>query len=407
MIVDQENHVILNSGIPNKHQMITGSSGYGKSYYVAHHAEQCAEEGSHVIILDTSNSYTTTELKKHGFHRWKKLTIYDKVGFILNTEDPAEAASIVHASLVEAFDITSYHQRGTLLQACEALFVSAKGFTFPWLTAYLEYEHISEEDGEIRSNIRRLLTKLQSFGDYTDLVVSMGQLDAVHGGAIQICQLSGMPEHMRAQATAFLLKMLWTEIRSSDEGSRRCDVLILDEIQNLPLSPSSALYSMIRESRKFDLELVLATQFLTGFSAEAQNALMLCGVRLFFHPTSQDLVPISQILSEDHHTEWRKILRGLERGEAVLAGEYRVEGGTRTSSLPIKVIIRGGGDVDTGDSIILEAPDFDDIPVVVDRDPAEKNPGDDSLGVVPYGMIRGIRVCPRTPLISSSKTRKD
>ena len=282
------------------------------------------------------------------------------MGFVIQAADPESAAGTVVAGLAEAFGITSYNQKRILLDVTTDLFRTQRGFTFPWLVAELELlREALKHSFDLKANIVRLLTRFEPYGDLYRLFIVMAKVDAIPGGLIEIVQLSDLPAHQRKHLTAFLLSLLWSQIRSSNEDCRLCDTLIIDELQNLEINADSSLYSMIRESRKFGLQLVLSTQFLTGFSAEARDALQMCGTRLYFHPTSQDINAISALLSEERQPEWRKLLRGLERGEAVLSGQYRLKEGTRTSSLPIKVIIGSEGCREEDESVIYRVVDGD------------------------------------------------
>ena len=168
-------------------------------------------------------------------------------------KDPESAAGTVVAGLAEAFGITSYNQKRILLDVTTDLFRTQRGFTFPWLVSELELlREALEHSFDLKANIVRRLTRFEPYGDLYRLFIVMAKVDAIPGGLIEIVQLSDLPAHQRKHLTAFLLSLLWSQIRSSNEDCRLCDTLIIDELQNLEINADSSLhhrYCLVRTHR--------------------------------------------------------------------------------------------------------------------------------------------------------------
>ena len=150
------------------------------------------------------------------------------MGFVIQAADPESAAGTVVAGLAEAFGITSYNQKRILLDVTTDLFRTQRGFTFPWLVAELELlREALKHSFDLKANIVRLLTRFEPYGDLYRLFIVMAKVDAIPGGLIEIVQLSDLPAHQRKHLTAFLLSLLWSQIRSSNEGCREEDESVI------------------------------------------------------------------------------------------------------------------------------------------------------------------------------------
>lgn len=153
---------------------------------------------------------------------------------------------------------------------------------------------------------------------------------------VEILQLSGLSALCKEQMAVLVLELLWSEI-VSNQGALRYDAILLDEFQHFPFTESSALNKMLREGRKFHLQLILSSQFISNYSLAEQDALNQVAHRMFFRPTHKDLPFISRYLGEENEQEWRTQLKVLERGECVLSGNYHLAGRTRIWATPVVV----------------------------------------------------------------------
>lgn len=127
-------------------------------------------------------------------------------------------------------------------------------------------------------------------------------------------QISDFGELQRKFCAEFLVELFWQSIRY---GEKSGDVFILDEFQNMTLKPGSALSAMLREGRKYELSVWLATQFLGNYDKESVDTLFQVGHKIFFRPTENDERNIADFIDQNKSNIWRKLLRELEVGEAI------------------------------------------------------------------------------------------
>lgn len=110
---------------------------------------------------------------------------------------------------------------------------------------------------------------------------------------------------------------------------------MLDEFQFMPLKSGSALYNMLREGRRFNLSLLLSTQFISNYDKEAIETLLQAGTKLIFRPSEKDVRFSAEIIDGERIAQWRQILNNLDIGEAVLKGNYRLNSNRFNSNTPI------------------------------------------------------------------------
>lgn len=109
--------------------------------------------------------------------------------------------------------------------------------------------------------------------------------------------------------------------------------IIIDEFQNLSLRQNSVLMEMLRESRKYGVHLILATQSISNFSKEVMAAINQTAVQLYFRQSASDLKKVATFIEPTNGGRWTLILKSLAIGESVATGDFSI--GERDISQPI------------------------------------------------------------------------
>lgn len=342
MIEDLEGHRIRLAEVPNGHMLVLGQSGCGKTYFCCHRLEEIVEEGGNALVVDYSNSYSREELVNHKVQIEvdEKNPCETTVIFELKAGDKALAVEQITNALVGIADIQSYKQRELLQSCCEELLEDNKPFSFPDLIQRLrvslwELEGVKGE-GDTRQNLSRLLARFMKLQHLKKFFVGIDTQEKPQGRGVTILQLSDLPEELSHVITALCLNLLWQEIRGS-KGKPRYSTILLDEIQNLNLKPGSALYSLLREGRKFGVNLILSTQYICDFDAAARAALEQAGTMLFFHPRVDDCKWIGRQLAQKQDRDWTMPLLSLKKGQALLYGNYYLNDNKCMSIRPLIV----------------------------------------------------------------------
>lgn len=329
MLTDRENNWIRLSDSPNRHILVLGSSGQGKTFFCCQRMEEELERGRNVLVYDFSSSYREKELEKAQFKYREKVEMLNPYGE--QNYFPVKMASVdrflksILDVLVNAFNIRSYWQKKVLLQAIKVHMKSHSAFNFAEFFCTVErlYVQKREEEGtsDERDSFLKILTRLEPYSDIEN--VNFEYRDEVNRkNGMTIIQLSDFPEHQRQFLTEFFIGMLWEEIMT--DGNVGYDTVVLDEFQHLSMSKYGALPKLLRQSRKKGLSLILLSQFIRNYTPEEQDLLLLAGNILLFKPTVKDRVSCADIVDRNNIKFWAPILDNLQIGEAVLVGNYSV-----------------------------------------------------------------------------------
>lgn len=335
MLMDRENHVIKIRQIPNAHILILGKSGEGKTYFCCRKIEEEIQDGKSVFIFDYSNSYSLPELRKCKFRYSESVRIFNplekRTDFIFEM-DRIESALV--DSFVNALRVRSYYQKKLLREAIFRVVDGMASLTIPDLIECLEEMLDEVISPESEKNLGHLLTRLGPYSELKNIrIVATDRANNIlEKRNVTIIQLSDFSELQRKFLTEFLAEMFWREVRN---GHKRADIVLLDEFQNMQITPGSALSAMLREGRKFGLGVYLSSQFLGNYNREAVDTLMQAGNMFFFKPVQREMKLIASLIDPDEIPAWRKILQNLQVGEAVLRGRYCLNDNTREIETPI------------------------------------------------------------------------
>lgn len=317
MFIDQEGHELELVYTTNDHVLISGTSGTGKTFLDVRLMEKACREDKNVLAIDQSSSFSKSELSKQKCSILDKIIYrdpFDEALFLeLSPQTPEQAGQLIAAALMEALGIgSSYNQKRILVDACTKLLTEENKICFPALISLLDlYQDKRTLNDDTRSNMKRLLNRLSTFETVRNIVVTTSDYVLLRDPSVEILQLSGFPPLQRGPLASFLLALIWNETHT--QGTPSYDVIVFDEFQNFSLEESSSLYAILREGRKFGIQAILSTQYLSAFSVDAQNALQQAATTFFFRPTAKDLGKISKLIDEENTADWRKILHRLER----------------------------------------------------------------------------------------------
>ena len=138
---------------------------------------------------------------------------------------------------------------------------------------------------------------------------------------ITVVEFSDYGEFERQFLTEFFSEILWQEVK---EGSNNVEYILYDEFQWMPIGAGSTLSEMLREGRKRGIGVWLASQFLSGCSAEKMDTLMQVNNFLFFKPAKSSENVIAKLIGQESSKKWQGVLSKLKVGECVVSGHFAV-----------------------------------------------------------------------------------
>jgi DNA phosphorothioation-dependent restriction protein DptH len=333
----------------NRHILIFGSSGMGKTYTIQCLLCELGRAGQNSVIVDYTNGFFDNQLEvefRDQLHpvqhvvRREPLAINpfrqqaDLIGEELLPEVPSSTAQRVSGVFAEVYNFGD-QQKSALYQAVKSglegqLFNSvmgnqaSTGMTLEDLIPRLE--SLAEEKGTQAQSASSVISKLRPFLDQNPFGAEDPQswellfVDKVN--RCHIIQLAGFMKDAARLVTEFsLIDLYWFYRGRGTQATPR--VIVLDEVQNLDHRDESPLAQLLREGRKFGFSLILATQIMSNLEKDERDRLFLAAHKLFFRPADTELrtyAEIAAVSTGEKVDDWVKKLAALKKGECYSLG---------------------------------------------------------------------------------------
>jgi DNA phosphorothioation-dependent restriction protein DptH len=335
----------------NRHVLIFGSSGMGKTYTIQSLLFELGRTGQNSLIVDYTNGFFDNQLEvefkdllnplQHVVRR-EPLAINpfrqqgEIIGGELLPEVPSSTAQRVSGVFSEVYNFGD-QQKSALYQAVksgleEKLFTSilgleasrGSGMTLEDLIPRLET--LAEEKGTQAQSAASVISKLRPFLDQNPFGAedphSWERLFSDTDHRCHIIQLAGFMKDAARLITEFsLIDLFWFYRGRGTQASPR--VVVLDEVQNLDHREESPLAQLLREGRKFGFSLILATQIMSNLEKAERDRLFLAAQKLFFRPSDTEMrtyADIASVSTGEKVDDWLKKLAALKKGECYSLG---------------------------------------------------------------------------------------
>lgn len=143
-------------------------------------------------------------------------------------------------------------------------------------------------------------------------------------GKINILDFSGINPTAQREMVEIMLSFIWKKLRiESEKENRIC--LVVDECQHF-LTSNSILLEMLRESRKYGVNIILSTQSNTGFTSTVMSAVNQTAVQLYFRPSVSDMKKVADMIAPQDAGRWLLTLKKMKVGESIATGNFSVNG---------------------------------------------------------------------------------
>ncbi|MBR1737387.1 MAG: DUF87 domain-containing protein, partial [Firmicutes bacterium] len=319
------------SKLINHHVFIAGASGSGKTYFMQKEVMNAVENGKSCIIIDTGNSFSSDELKPELKERiGDKIKIYDvkdtalplglfnrktytKDNGMTREESANERADRISANLAKTLGMGDT-QKVTLLEMIERI-KSKDDFIN---SLYYETKNKLGNSG-ITMRLRKI-TNLKFESDETDYWrnILYGE-----GGNLIIFQLSSLQDEQQKIAADMIMIDLFDYVSNIHSENRA--VLVLDEMQKLNTSDKAILITMLRECRKYNLDIWCSTQEpdFGQSNKMIRSIINMAGTKVYFKPPDNDMNKFARFLygtgSGDFSLDdFKKVIKNMEHGRAIV-----------------------------------------------------------------------------------------
>ena len=328
------------SELTNRHVLIFGSSGMGKTYTIQCLLFELGRHSQNSLIVDYTNGFFDNQLEKefqkelqpiqHVIRRHPlKINPFrqqsDIIGDELFPENIATTAQRVSGVFSEVYSLGD-QQKSALYQAIK-LGLGRSGSKPLALIDLIPYlEELSEQKGSIGKSSTSVISKLMPFIDQNPFGdEDEGSWEKLFSDMTHHChiiQLAGFMRDVARLVTEFSLIDLYWYYRS--RGTQHSPkVIVLDEVQNMDHREESPLAQFLREGRKFGFSLILATQIMSNLSRDERDRLFNAAHKLFFKPADTEMRAYAEIVAMSTGEKidiWIKRLSALKKGECYSLG---------------------------------------------------------------------------------------
>lgn len=323
-----------NKELSNRHLLILGKSGYGKTYFMQCLIKEMSKNYIPTIIIDYSDAFMKKEIQdelkdylgdnlitynvkreKFPLNPFRKSKIeFDEDDYVF--EDNLDIASRIKSVFSSVYNI-GIVQENTLVKAINN-----------GLNKYendMTFEHLMEElDDENNKNAISLLNQLQEFLMYDPFTpeteFEWSETDT-RNKKVLIIQLHGYSKDIQKIITEFILWDLWNYKGLHGSADKPFNV-ILDEAQNLDFSDDSPCVKILKEGRKKGWSVWFATQSIKGLTKNSEvNPFNNANQAIYFHPADNVKNIASEFTTNNQDKSyWADQLSKLKKGECITFG---------------------------------------------------------------------------------------
>ncbi len=322
-----------NPQLSNRHLLILGKSGYGKTYFMQCLIKEMSKNDIPTLIIDYSDAFMTAEIQddlkeylgqdlikynvkmsKFPLNPFRKNKLEFDGDFI--DEDNLDIASRIKSVFSSVYNI-GIVQENTLVKAINnGLIKHGTEMSFDYL--------MEELDDSENKNAISVLNQLNEFLMYNpfeqESTFEWSELDSRNKKVI-IIQLHGYSRDIQKIITEFILWDLWN-YKSLHGTSEKPFNVILDEAQNLDYSDNSPCVKILKEGRKKGWSVWFATQSIKGMLKNAEvNPFNNANQIVYFNPADNVKNVASEFTTNNQDKiYWAEKLKDLKKGECITVG---------------------------------------------------------------------------------------
>ena len=338
-----------NKALANRHLLITGTSGQGKTYSIQTMLYELSKYNVSSVIFDYTEGFMLQQLeepfKQALDNKINQQVVYsDGVPinpFTRHEVDLAgitikEKASDVAARLADIFA----HVYDFGPQQYSAIFDAALNGMEKYgdrmnMRAFMdELEEVSEDNKAAKSVISKMSPFFHTVEFKNDPNFDWGNILYADEARVNIIQLTLFTREMQVIITEMMLWDAWYFTKKYGSKEKPF-VVVLDEAQNLSHTMKSPSAAILTEGRKFGWSAWFATQSLKVLKDDEVVRLLQAAFKLYFKPTDDEMVKIAKQLDATGEKNWLPDIQKLKKGQCIAVGDKMKSNGKVGPSAPV------------------------------------------------------------------------
>ena len=324
-----------NPQLSNRHMLITGTSGQGKTYSIQTMLYELSKSRVSAIVFDYTEGFRFDQLEKSFVDRMEnriKQHIIYYTGVPINPfkRQEIEVAGMnlpektadVAARIANIFK----HVYGFGDQQFSAIFEAArKGLDkYGEQMNMIRFQEMLEEEKAYNKTAQSVISKMSPFF-YSiefnpDSSFDWGDILYTNEAELNIFQLTNIDREMQVIITELMLWDAWYYTKKVGKKNKPF-VAVLDEAQNLSHKTNAPSAAILTEGRKFGWSAWFATQSLKVLSDDEVVRLMQAATKLYFKPTDDEILKCARQIDPSDGSTWVSPLKNLKKGQCIVVGD--------------------------------------------------------------------------------------
>lgn len=334
-----------NKGMANRHLLITGTSGQGKTYGIQTMLYEASKANISMVVFDYTEGFREDQLDekfvaKMGsridsrvvyatgvpINPFKRQEI-DIAGFKM-LEKTSDVAQRIANTLSHVYNFGE-QQFSAIYEASR---IGLDKYGDQMSMEMLEKELNKSDNKAAKTVVSKMAPFIHSV-EFSEDHVDWNDILYSEDGKLTIFQLTQYVRDIQVIITEFLLWDMWHYTKKYGSKNKPF-VAVMDEAQNLSHTLDSPSGMILTEGRKFGWSAWFATQSIKILSNDEIVRLLQAAFKLYFKPTDEEIVSIAKQLNPVEPNEWRMPLSNLKKGECIVAGDRIQRDGTFKAGRP-------------------------------------------------------------------------
>lgn len=323
------------SQLANRHMLITGTSGQGKTYSIQTMLYELSKSNVSAIVFDYTEGFRFDQLEKPFLEKMgnsvKQHIIYYtgvpinpfkrqeiEVAGMTIPEKPADVAARIANIFKHVYDFGD--------QQFSAIFEAARKGMMKYgdQMNMNRFQEMLEEEKKNNKTAQSVISKMAPFFYSIEFnsteEFDWGKILYAEKPELNIFQLTSIDREMQVIITELMLWDAWYYTKKVGSKEKPF-VAILDEAQNLSHKSNSPSAAILTEGRKFGWSAWFATQSLKVLADDEVVRLLQAANKLYFKPTDDEMVKMSKQLDPTDGNLWLSSLKNLKKGQCIVVGD--------------------------------------------------------------------------------------
>lgn len=337
-----------NEKLANRHLLITGTSGQGKTYSIQTMLYELSKANISSVIFDYTEGFRPDQMEKNFISRMGE-KIQQRIVYIQGVPANPFKRQVIDIAGMSMPEKTSdvgtrianifTHVYGFGEQQSAAIYTATKngldkyGDAMDFTLFKKELDSIKNEISQAKTVISKMTPFLDTVNFTTDEGFSWSDILYQPDASVYIFQLTSFSRDMQVVITEMLLWDMWYYTKKCGNKDHPF-VVVLDEAQNLSHKENSPSAQILTEGRKFGWSAWYATQSLQVLTDDEIVRLSQSAFKMYFKPTDEEVTKIAKQLDPTNSTKWISPLKNLKKGQCIVVGDRNNSVGELTPAAP-------------------------------------------------------------------------